>query len=265
VSDELRVLDELERQLIAGCYGPGTATDHGHRRRRGRRFAGVAVVARLGGKLAVPALLLASMALVIVVVAITLGLRHGRAHPQRPVRPAPHLPVVHNYAHSQPPSLPRGSVTYSKGHLGPPGNAPNPHDTFALDTTQVGLLHGGEGPTRSTLTIRASGLRAAPRGSVYAVWVAQATYTTDSPKLVGKSGMPFSKASTTILKLLPPYSLVGIIQPPIGSDGKLVARQPISVDVRQGIRIYQFELVITIERNPNAKRLGRPVLLAVIS
>jgi hypothetical protein len=250
VSDELRVLDELERRLIAGCYGPAMATEDGRRRRRGRLWAPASTVARRARELAVPALALALTALVIVI-AITAALHHRRPAPQQhPSRPQPSLPVVHNYAHAGLPSLPRGSVTYFTGHLGASSNSPNPHDTFALNTTQAGLLKPGEGSTRSTLTIKASGLKPAPPGNVYLVWLAPASYTTSSV--------------VTPITVLPPYSLVGIIEPPISTDGELVARLPISVDVRQS-STRQFELLITVQRKRNAKTPGRAVLLGIIS
>jgi hypothetical protein len=250
MSDELRVLDELERRLIAGCYGPAMATEQGRRRRRGRLPAPVAIVARIARKLAAPALALAVTALVSVI-AITAVVRHSRpAHQQRPGRPQPHVPVVHNYAHSELPPLPRGSVTYYTGHLGASSNSPKPQDTFALDTTQVGLLKPGEGPTRSTMTIRASGLKPAPPGHVYLVWLAPASFTTST----------FPRP----LRVLAPYSLLGVIQPPISNHGELVARLPISVNVRQS-STRQFELLITIQRDPNATTPGRAVLLGIIS
>jgi hypothetical protein len=172
VSDELRVLDELERRLIAGCYGPALATEPGRRRRRGRLPGPVAIVARVARNVAAPALALAVTALVIVI-AITAALHQPRSTLQQHTgRQQPSLPVVHNYAHSELPPLPRGSVTYFRGHLGASSESPNPHDSFALDTTQVGLLKPGEGPTRSTLTINASGLKPAPPGTVYLVWLA---------------------------------------------------------------------------------------------
>lgn len=250
MSDELRVLDELERQLIAGCYGPAAASEHGRRRRRGWLRARAAVVARLVRNLAAPALALAVTALVIAIV-ITAGFGHRHpAQPQRASRPQPHPPVVHNYAHSTLPALPRGSVTYFTGHLGASSNSPNQHDTFSLATTQVGLVKPGEGPTRSTLTIKASGLKPAPRGNVYLVWLAPASFAGNTARAP--------------LRLLPPYSLIGVIQPPIGTDGELVARVPIGVDVRQSSS-RQFELRITIQRNQNAKTPGRAVLLGIIS
>lgn len=251
MTDELRVLDELERRLIAGCYGPATATEPG-RRRRGRSLAAVADAGRVARNGAVPALVLAVAALVFVV-AITVGLRHGHvAHPQRPGRPQSHLPVVRNYAHSGLPSLPRGSVAYYTAHLGASSSSPNPRDTFVLDTTQVGLLKPGAGPTRSTLTIRASGLKPTPPRSAYFVWLAPASYTTTTATF------------PTSLRPLPPYSLVGIVQPPIGADGELVARVPISVNVRKS-STRQFELLITVARHPNTRAPGRAVLLGVIS
>jgi hypothetical protein len=250
VSDDLRVLDELERRLIDGCYGPAIATEHSRRPRRGRLLAPTASVARRVRDLAVPALAFALTA-VVIVIAITAGLRHRRsAQPQRPSRPQPSLPVVHNYAHSELPPLPRGSVTYFTGHLGASSDSPNPRDTFALDTTQARLLNPGEGPTRSTLTIKASGLKPAPPGNVYLIWLAPASYTTSSV--------------VTPITVLPPYSLVGIIQPPISTDGELVARLPIGVNVRQS-STRQFALLITIQRDRNAKTPRHAVLLGIIS
>jgi hypothetical protein len=253
VSDELRVLEELERRLIAGCYGPATAGENRPARRRQRLLAGRFAPRRLRCGWAVPALGLAFAALV-TVVALTVGLRHARpAHVTHP-RPAPsRLPVVRNYAQSQLPPLPHGSVTYYRGHLGHSVGSPNPHDTFVLSTTQVGLVKPGEGPTGSTLTIRASGVQRAPRGSVYAVWLAPVSY---------------AGTSTWKLTLLPPYSLIGIIRPPVGADGELVGRAPISGDLRSragGGLNPQFELLITLERNPHAKTPGRAVLRGVIS
>jgi hypothetical protein len=96
-------------------------------------------------------------------------------------------------------------------------------------------------------------VRRAPRGSFYAVWLARAGYTT---------------TSTRALTILPPYSLVGIIRPPVGADGKLIGRAAISGDLRSragGGLNPQFELLITIERNPHAKTPGRAVLRGVIS
>jgi hypothetical protein len=250
VSDELRVLDELERRLIAGCYGRTMESEHGRKRRRARLSARAATLARLARKIAAPALALAFTALVIVIVITAVLGHHHPAQPQRASRPQPHRPVVHNYAHSELPPLPRGSVTYFTGHLGASSNSSNRRDTFALATTQVGLLKPGEGPTRSTLTIKASGLKPAPLGNVYLVWLAPASFAGNTARAP--------------LRLLPPYSLVGVIQPPIGTDGELVARVPIGVDVRQSSS-RQFELRITIQRNQNVKTPGRAVLLGIIS
>jgi len=244
------VLEELERRLIAGCYGPAAASEHGRTRRRVWLGARAAIVARLVRNLAAPALALAVTALVIVIV-ITAG--SGHRHPAQPLRasrPEPHPPVVHNYAHSTLPPLPRGSVTYFTGHLGASSRSPNLRDTFALATTEVGLVKPGEGPTRSTLTITASGLKPAPRGNVYLVWLAPAGFAGNTARAP--------------LRVLPPYALVGVIQPPIGIDGDFIARVPVGVDVRQSAT-RQFELLITIQRNQNAKTPGRAVLLGVIS
>lgn len=61
-----------------------------------------------------------------------------------------------------------------------------------------------------------------------------------------------------------PYSLIGVIQPPIGTDGRLVARVPTTVNVRDSAS-RQYELLITIERNPNSKIPRHPVLVGIIS
>ncbi len=112
MSDELRVLDELERRLIAGCFGSAMAAEHGSRRRRLCLLA-----SRLASRwprwgLVVPALGLV-VTVVVVAVFITSGLRHQREAPvQRPVLQEPYPPVVRNYAHSKlPPSGATRSAT----------------------------------------------------------------------------------------------------------------------------------------------------------
>lgn len=261
MSDELRVLDELERRLIAGCFG--SATEHASRLRRLWLWA-----ARLAGRwprwgLAAPALgLLVTVG--VVAVFIVSGLRHQREAPvQRPVVQPPHSPVVRNYAHSKLPPLPRDSVSYLSGHLGASAYSPNPRDTFVLTTTHAASVNPSGGPTPSTLTIRASGLKPAPRGSVYAVWLTHAIGGV--PQIFGPAHGTKITTVQTPLRPEPPFSLVGIIQPPIGADGELTARVPVDVpilDIGGGIRTA---LLITVERNPNAKTPGRAVLVAVVA
>jgi hypothetical protein len=263
VSDELRVLDELERRLIAGCFGSAMAAEHGSRRRRLGLLA-----SRLASRwprwgFAVPVLGLV-VTVVVVAVFITSGLRHQHETPvQRPVLQSPYLTVVRNYAHSKLPPLPRDSVSYSSGYLGASAYSLNRRDTFLLTTTHAVSVTPSGGPTPSILTIRASGLKPAPRGSVYAVWVTEAVGGV--PQIFGS--LHGAKNTTVRPPLRPesPFLLVGIIQPPIGADGELTARVPVDVPVRhlgQGLRLA---LLITIERNPKAKTPGRAVLVGVIS
>ena len=173
MSDELRVLDELERRLIAGCFGSAMAAERGSRRHR------IWLLARLASRwprwgLVVPVLGLV-VTVAVVAVFITSGLRHQRgALVQRPVLQEPFPRVVLNYAHSTLPPLPLDSVSYSSGHLGASAYSLNPRDTFVLTTPHGVFVTPSGGPTPSTLTIRASGLKPAPRGSVYAVWLTQA-------------------------------------------------------------------------------------------
>ncbi len=132
-----------------------------------------------------------------------------------------------------------------------------------LTTTHAVSVNPSGGPTPSTLTIRASGLRPAPRGSVYAVWLTQAIG--GDPQIFG----PVHGAKRTIvqtpLRPEPPFSLVGFIQPPVGADGELTARVPVDVPVFDPGAGLRIALLITIERNPNAKTPGRAVLVGVIS
>lgn len=249
MSDELLpVLDELERRLIAGCYDPPSAAPARRGRRRFWRIRSRSRARRLPWHLAGPALALAVSALVVTIV-VNAALRHTSApHVRRVGGQQPPPGVVRNYAHSALPPLPRGSVTYYRGHLGTRLTAPRARDTFALSTTQVAYLHHAVPPTRSVLTIEAH-LRAAPRGSVYAVWLSSASYT---------------GTSVSSMVTLPPYTLVGVVQPPVGGDGELVVRAPISVVV-QGPVNSQFALLITLERGAHPTRPGRTVLAGVIS
>jgi hypothetical protein len=250
MSDQLPVLDELERRLIAGCYGPAAASQPS---RRARPRARAQTLTRLIRNLGVPALAFGVTALVIgVAITAVLGHHHPPRsnHAGRAGHPGSRAPVVHNDTHTALPPLPAGSVTYFTGHLGHSWRSPNPEDTFSLATTQTGLLKPGEGPTRSTLTITATGLKPAPPGHVYEVWLAPASFT--------------GNTTQAPLKVLPPYSLVGVITPPISTDGQLVARAPITVDVRQ-TSSRQFELLITIQHHLNATTPGHAVLRAVIS
>jgi hypothetical protein len=263
VSDELRVLDELERRLIAGCFGSAMAAEHGSRRRR------LWLLARLASRwprwgLVVPALGLV-VTVVVVAVFTTSGLRHQREAPvQRPVLQPPYPPVVHNYAHSKLPPLPRDSVSYSSGHLGASDYSLNPRDTFVLTTTRAESINPSGGPTPSTLTIRASGLKPAPRGSVYAAWLTLAVG--GNPQIYVSAHRGKRTFVRTPLRPEPPFSLVGIIQPPVGADGELTARVPVDVPVRQtGGGLPWIALLITIERNPNPMTPGRAVLVGAIS
>ena len=204
------------------------------------------------------------VAVAVVAVFTTAGLRHQREPPvQRPVSQAPYPLVVRNYAHSELPPLGRDSVRYSSGHLGASAYSLNPRDTFVLTTTHAASVNPSGGPTPSTLTIRASGLRPAPRGSDYAVWVTQAIGgdATDFGPVHG------AKRTTvqTPLRPRPPFSLVGFIQPPIGADGELAARVPVDVPVFDPGAGLRIALLITIQRNPNPTTPGRAVLVGVIS
>jgi hypothetical protein len=59
----------------------------------------------------------------------------------------------------------------------------------------------------------------------------------------------YTSIATTAIKPMAPYSLIGVIQPPIATDGRLVARVLTTVNVRDSAS-RQYELPITIERNP---------------
>ena len=263
MSDELRVLDELERRLIAGCFGSAMAAERRSRRRRLGLLA-----SRLGSRwprwgLAVPAVGLV-VTVVVVAVFITSGLRHQREAPvQRPVLQEPYPRVVLNYAHSELPALPRDSVSYSSGHLGASAYSLNPRDTFVLTAPHAAFVNPSGGPTPSTLTIRASGLKPAPRGSDYAVWLTQAIGGHE--QIYGPARGAKRTTVQTPLRPSPPFSLVGFIQPPIGADGELTARVPVDVPVFNPAAGLRIALLITMQRNPNAKTPGRPVLVAVIS
>jgi hypothetical protein len=263
VSERLRVLDELERRLIAGCFGSAIAAEPGSRRRRLRVWA-----SRLASRwprwgLAVPAVGLV-VTVVVVAVVIASGLRHQRGAPvQRPVLQQPYPPVVRNYAHSKLPPLPRDSVRYSSGHFGASAYSQNPRDTFVLTATRAASVNPSGRPRPSTLTIRASGLKPAPRGSVYAVWLTQAIG--GHAQIYGPARGIKRTTVQTPLRPKPPFSLLGFIQPPIGADGELTTRVPLDVPVfNPGTGLLRIALLITIERNPNAKTPSRPVLVAVI-
>ena len=127
--------------------------------------------------------------------------------------------MVRNYAHSKLPSLPRDSVSYARGHLGASAYSLNPRDTFVLTATHAASVNPSGGPRPSTLTIRASGLKPAPRGSVYAVWLTRAIG--GEPEVYGTLHGANRTIVQTPLRPKPQFSLLGFIQPPVGADGEL--------------------------------------------
>jgi hypothetical protein len=191
-----------------------------------RRFASRLAVPRLRADLVAVSLALAVCA-VVAAVFIGAGASH-RLQGHGPVGAAG-LPVIRNYAPGKVPALSGQMVC--DGALQALGGGKSPSGTVLVNTRP---------PTRYVFSVTASGLTPNVGRSVYAVWL-----------------LPAVRNTAGSYQLIVPHKpeLLGLVDPSVGGDGKLAAEGLLPQDVGGA-----YEVLITLEPSPSARRPGRTVL-----
>jgi hypothetical protein len=212
--------DRLETQLA-------TLTERGaHRRRRGWwpnvpriRLELVAVAAALLVVVAVG------------VVLLTAGASHRPSHQVTTVRHGP--PAIRNY-YPQTVPPPSGPLVCN-ADLEPPGTAPG-----IQRPTHGMLIAYSVAPTGTELTLTATGLKPNAGKDVYAVWALAAVSLVPNGYQLTRPEQP---------------QLIGVVEPGVGSSGKLAAEAMAPTNVPSTL-----ELLVTLQPHGSLKRPGRIVL-----
>jgi len=174
-----------------------------------------------------------AVAVCLVVAAAFVGLRPA-PHGHRRAVPVTHrhasVPVIRNYAPGAAPPL--GGQLFCDAALTAPHGADRPSGTVVVHTHP---------PTAYVYRITASGLKPAPRGEVYEIWLHQEVSLSSG----GYQIMPSE-----------PIILLGIIEPAVGASGRLFA-QGLQPQTLNGT----YRLLVTLQRR-SAARLRHVVLQA---